>query len=140
MIILDTNVLSELMRATPHPAVMAWVARKDEKELFTTSITQAEVGYGVALLAAGQRRAQLENAIRQMFEQDFHQRILPFDSPAALIYGPLVAYRRQIGRPIAQADAQIAAIARAQGAMLATRNIDDFAECQIALVNPWEVA
>ncbi|AGY58300.1 PilT protein domain protein [Gloeobacter kilaueensis JS1] len=117
---------------------MAWVAQQNPQELFTTSIAEAEISYGVALLEAGQRRTQLESAVRQMFEQDFYRRILPFDSPAAVLYGPLVAQRRKLGKPIAQADAQIAAIVRAQAATLATRNIRDFTDCQLSLISPWQ--
>ena len=138
MILLDTNVLSEFMKAGPEPVVMEWVAQQNINELFTTTITQAEVYYGVAVLPVGKRRTQLEIVVRQMFEQDFYLQILPFDSKAALAYGGIVAHRKQLGRPIAHADAQIAAICRAQEAMLATRNISDFMDCQLSLVNPWE--
>lgn len=138
MIILDTNVLSEFMRAVPEPVVMDWIGKQKTSEIFVTTITQAEMHYGLALLPVGKRRNDMERAVRQMFEQDFQERILTFDSVAALEYAALASFRRQIGKPIAQADAQIAAIALAQNATLATRNISDFCDCQLTLVNPWQ--
>lgn len=138
MIILDTNVLSEFMRAAPNPVVMDWVGQQEISELFTTTITQAEVYYGLALLPIGKRRSDMERAARLMFDQDFQDRILTFDSVAAVEYAALASFRRQLGKSIAQADAQIAAIARAKRAVLATRNIPDFCDCQLILVNPWD--
>jgi toxin FitB len=113
VIILDTNVLSEFMRGLPDPRVMIWIAQYESSELFVTTITQAEMYYGLALLPVGKRRNELGRLVRQVFEQDFQQRILPFDSAAALEYATLAALRRQSGKPISQADAQIAAIADA---------------------------
>ncbi len=138
MIILDTNVLSEFMRAVPDSAVMDWIGHQKTSEIFVTTITQAEMYYGLALLPVGKRRSDMERAVRQMFEQDFQERILTFDSAAALEYAALASFRRQIGKPIAQADAQIAAIALAKHSILATRNISDFCDCQLTLVNPWQ--
>ena len=138
MIILDTNVLSEFMRAVPNPNVMAWIAQQIPSEVFVTTITQAEMYYGLALLPMGKRRSDMERAVQQMFEQDFLERILTFDSAAALEHAKLASLRRQIGKPIAQADAQIAAIALSKNAVLATRNIADFCDCHLTLVNPWE--
>ena len=138
MIILDTNVLSEFMRAVPNPTVMDWIEQQVSSEVFVTTITQAEIYYGLALLPMGKRRSDMERAVQQMFEQDFLERILTFDNVAALEYAKLASLRRQIGKPIAQADAQIAAIALSKNAVLATRNIADFCDCQITLVNPWE--
>lgn len=138
MIILDTNVLSEFMKAVPSPVVMDWVEQQEISELFTTTITQAEVYYGLALLPIGKRRSDMERAARLMFEQDFQDRVLTFDSLAAVEYAALASLRRQLGKPIAQADAQIAAIARANRAVLATRNIPDFSDCQLILINPWD--
>ena len=138
MIILDTNVLSEFMKAVPSPVVMDWVEQQEISELFTTTITQAEVYYGLALLPIGKRRSEMERAARLMFEQDFQDRVLTFDSLAAVEYAALASLRRQLGKPIAQADAQIAAIARANRAVLATRNIPDFSDCQLILINPWD--
>jgi predicted nucleic acid-binding protein len=138
VIILDTNVISEFMRVSPNPVVMDWISQQQSNNLFTTSITQAEVYYGLALLPEGKRRNDLESAARLMFEQDFEERILNFDSAAAVEYATLAAFRRQIGKPISQADAQIAAISRANRAVLATRNIPDFCDCQLILIDPWQ--
>lgn len=136
MIILDTNVLSEFMRAVPNPTVMDWISQQISSEVFVTTITQAEMYYGLALLPMGKRRSDMERAVQQMFEQDFSERILTFNSAAALEYAKLAALRRQIGKPIAQADAQIAAIALSKNAVLATCNILDFSDIQLTLVNP----
>ncbi len=138
MIVLDTNVVSELMKAKPSPAVLAWIARGDSSGYCTTSITQAEILHGVMLLPASRRRRAIESAAEAMFATDFAGRILAFDSSAARSYAELVSDRRRRGRPISQFDAQIAAIARAAGATLATRNVRDFEHCGIGVVDPWE--
>jgi len=137
MIILDTNIISEFTRETPNPTVMIWAAQQNIEELFITTITQAEIYYGLALLPISKRRSKLEKAMYQLFEQDFQQRILSFDSAAAFRYGTLAALRQQRGQPISHEDAQIGAIALAQNAVLATRNIADFRDSGITLVNPW---
>lgn len=126
------------MRVAPDPAVMDWIGQQEVSQLFITTITQAEMYYGLALLPVGKRRSDLERAVSQVFEQDFQQRILSFDSAAAIAYGMLAALRRQSGKPISQGDAQIAAIALSQNAVLVTRNISDFCDCQLTLINPWE--
>lgn len=138
MIILDTNVVSELMRPAPSPAVMAWVAAQPAALLCTTTITVAEVLYGLHLLPEGERRARLEAAATAMFEVDFAGRVFPFDSAAAVAYAGIAAERHQRGRPIAQFDAQIAAIARARSAAVATANVADFTGCGVKVVNPRE--
>lgn len=135
--ILDTNVLSELLRAEPSPAVLAWFAAQPPEGLFVTAVTQAEMMLGARLLPPGKRRTALERALSAMFDDDFSGRTLPFDSGAAAAYVDIVAERRSLGRPISQFDAQIAAIARTAGAKLATRNTGDFERCGIALVDPW---
>ena len=137
MIILDTNVISEAMKRTPAPQVLRWLSGRSASDLFLTTITQAEILYGVELLAKGRRRADLETAITSMFEQDFAGRILPFDGDAANEFAKIAAARRVLGRPIAQWNAQIAAIARSRGASLATRNTRDFERCGVTLINPW---
>lgn len=139
MIVLDTNVLAELMRRRPEPQVMAWVAARPPTALFTTSVTQAEVLYGVALLPDGKRRTDLERAARQMFSEDFAERVLPCNAAAAEEFAAIAAARRRGGRPIAQLDAQIAAVARSRGAGVATRNLHDFEHCGVELYNPWEL-
>ena len=113
MIILDTNVLSELMRPTPSPRVVAWVARQPAAELFTTSITEAEIFYGIELLAKGKRREGLLAAAEAMFAEDLAGRIFGFESEAARAFSRIAAHRHALGRPISHADAQIAAIAQA---------------------------
>ena len=135
--LLDTDVLSELLRADPEPAVLAWFAAQPTETLFISAVTQAEMSLGARLLPAGKRRAALEAALRVTFDEDFAGRILPFDSAAVGAYVDIVASRRGGGRPISQFDAQIAAIARQGRARLATRNVADFDGCGVEVVNPW---
>jgi predicted nucleic acid-binding protein len=137
MTILDTNVLSELMKPAPHAGVVAWVAAQPAASLYTTSITQAEILHGVMLLPQGRRRRALEGAATLMFAEDFGGRILGFGAEAAPHYAEIAADRRRAGRPISHFDAQIAAIARGTGGTLVTRNVADFAGCRIRVVNPW---
>lgn len=139
MIVLDTNVLSELMRTEPNDAVLRWVSAQPASSLFITAVTQAEVLYGLALLAEGARRTALEDAAERMFAEDFAGRILSFDGAAAREFAALTAERRRTGRPIAQFDAQIAAMARSRGAAVATRNVSDFEGCGIGVINPWSL-
>lgn len=137
MIILDTNVLSELMRPKPSANVAAWVAKQPITEIFTTTITEAEIFYGIELLAEGKRREQLLAAADAMFTEDLAGRVFGFESDAARAFSQIAAQRRSLGRPISHADAQIAAIVKARRARLATRNIGDFDDCGIDVVNPW---
>jgi toxin FitB len=139
MILLDTNILSELMRPAPEAAVEQWLADQPEASVFISAITEAELRYGVALMPSGKRRSALAAEIEGMMGEDFSGRILPFDSPAAIAFAEIAADRRQAGRPISQADAQIAAIARSRGAALATRNVPDFEGCGVEIVNPWDI-
>ncbi len=138
MIVLDTNVLSELMRPEPNGGVTAWVEGQPPQSLYTTSITEAEILHGVMLLPSGRRRKAFEAATEAMFREDFSGRVLPFGSQAALPYARIAVARRRAGRPISQFDAQIAAIAVSVGAALATRNVTDFEGCGVELVNPWD--
>ena len=140
MILLNTNILSELMRPAPEKGVEQWLTDQPDASVFISAITEAELRYGVALLPTGKRRSTLAAVIEDMLGEDFTGRILPFDSAAAVAFAEIAANRRQAGRPIAQADAQIAAIARSRGAALATRNVPDFEGCGIELVNPWTEA
>ncbi|WP_284619894.1 type II toxin-antitoxin system VapC family toxin [Aquabacterium humicola] len=135
--LLDTNVLSELLRARPDGTVLAWFAQQAADSLHVSAVTQAEMLLGARLLPAGKRRAQLEQALDAMFSEDFGARLLPFDSAAAIAFAPIVATRRAMGRPISQFDAQIAAIATSRGLRLATRNTADFEGCGVGLVDPW---
>jgi toxin FitB len=135
--LVDTNVLSELLRAVPAPQVLAWFSAQRADTLFVSAVTQAEMQLGARLMPSGKRRVAIESALRAMFEEDFVGRVLPFDTLAATAYVDIVSARQSAGRPIAQFDAQIAAIARQHGARLATRNESDFVDCGVTLVNPW---
>jgi predicted nucleic acid-binding protein len=138
MIILDTNVLSELMKSQPDPAVTEWVDAQPEPELFTTSITEAEIFLGVELLSIGKRRDVLLAAAERVFAVDFEGRILGFESESARAFSKISAHRRRLGKPISQADAQIAAIAQVRRAKVATRDIADFRDCGVEILNPWD--
>lgn len=134
MIIIDTNIISEMMRDSPDERVAAWIERVGR--LHTTAITLAEIDYGIARLPEGLRRERLAAAAAVVFA-DFDDVILPFDTRAARRYGGIVADRESAGRPIATADAQIAAICASRQATLATRNTADFEATDISLLNPW---
>ncbi len=140
MIVLDTNVISELMRAEPHPAVLGWVGRQPRELLYTTSINQAEILYGIGALPAGRRRAALTAAATAMFADDFAGRILPLEATAAGRYADIVVARRQAGNPIEGFDALIAATALGAGASVATRDTGGFAGCGLTLIDPWTTA
>lgn len=139
MIVLDTNVISELCRPAPAPTVVDWLATQDRDAVFITSVTAAELLYGVQILPSGQRREQLVQAMEGIIEE-FERRVLPFDEDAARVYAVIAAERKALGRPIAQFDAMIAAICRLHDAMLATRDVRDFEHCGIALLDPCVVA
>jgi len=139
VILLDTNVLSELMRPAPDAAVERWLTAQPDTSMFISAITEAELRYGAALLPSGKRRSMLTAEIEGMLDEDFGGRILPFDRLAAQAFAAIAADRRAAGRPISQADAQIAAITRSRGASLATRNVPDFDGCGIEVINPWSV-
>lgn len=139
MIILDTNVVSELMRPAPDPDVVAWVAGPEHAgrgALWLTAISEAELRLGVALMPPGARATAVGAAVAAMLAEDFAGRVLPFDGAAARAYAAICAERRAAGRPIAAFDAMIAAIARATGATVATRNQRDFEGCGVDIVNP----
>jgi toxin FitB len=137
MIVLDTNVISEVIKPDPSAKVIDWLARELPSNIFTTAITQSELLYGIELMPRGKRRAALETAIIKILKEIMGDRILPFDSQAAEVYARIAASRRSIGKPISEPDAQIAAIVHSRGASLATRNIGDFQHCGIKVVNPW---
>lgn len=138
--LLDTNVLSELLQAEPDGQVLRWFSQQHADALFVSAITQAEMLYGAALLPRGRRRAQLEQALQAMFDEEFARRVLPFDGQAAVAYAALVATRRSAGTPISQFDAQIAAIALTHRATLVTRNVGDFGGCGLTIINPWQAS
>lgn len=137
MILLDTNVVSELMKAAPHAGVRAWVDAQSRAELYTSTLTQAEILSGIAILPRGKRRDGLARAAQQVFEIEFAGRLLGLSSAAARAYADIVATRRAVGRPIDAVDALVAAVARAADARLATRNTADFERCGVRLVDPW---
>jgi predicted nucleic acid-binding protein len=136
-ILVDTNVVSELMRAAPARSVLDWFAAHDPSILILSAVSEAELRAGAAFLPAGRRRDALRAAIDAMVEEDVGGRVLPFDSGAAKAYAIIAAARQAAGRPIAQADCQIAATARAHGAAVATRNGSDFEGCGIGVIDPW---
>jgi predicted nucleic acid-binding protein len=138
MIVLDTNVLSEVLRPSPSAAIIRWLADQEPLAVFITAVTQAEVLCGVEAMPAGKRRTALRDAVEQMLSEEFQGRILPFDEVAARVYAKIVSDREAIGRPISQFDAMIAAIASAHRAAVATRNVRDFEQCGLRLINPWE--
>lgn len=137
-IILDTNVLSELMRSQPAPIVVAWFARQTAATFYVTAITQAEILLGIALLPAGKRRDMLSNAADKMFSEEFFGKCLPFDDSCSALYASVVANRRRAGFSMTTEDAQIAAIALNCKLSLATRNTKDFLHIEgLNLSNPW---
>lgn len=140
MIVLDTNVVSELMRPAPEPDVTRWVDSLDVSDIMLTAVTAAELMYGVARLPNGRRRRELRAKVDGLLTEDFQDRILPFDALAATHYADIVAERERSGLQITMADGQIAAICRNWNAGLATRNIDDFVDTGVELINPWDLA
>ncbi len=137
MIVLDTNVISELMRVEPHPKVLAWVAAQPRMLLYTTRINQVEVLYGIAALPEGRWREALASTAVAIFDEDMAGHILPFGAAAAARYAGVAAARRRAGRPIEGFDALIAATALAAGASVATRDTTGFVDCGLALIDPW---
>lgn len=140
MIVLDTNVLSELTRTKPEAAVLAWQDSLPVAEVATTAITAGELLYGVARLPSGRRKTALAEAVHALINDDFAGRVEPFDALAAQAYALVVTDREKIGRPISVADAQIAAICPARGATLATHNTKEFLDTGIELVDPWHTS
>jgi predicted nucleic acid-binding protein len=139
VIVLDTNVISELARQVADVGVLTWLDSLEISDVATTAITAAELRYGLARLPDGRRKRELTGVIRGILTEDFHGRILPFDEGSSVQYANIVADRERIGRPIGVADAQIASICRDVGAVLATRNTPDFEETGVELVNPWNL-
>jgi toxin FitB len=140
VIVLDTNVISELMRAAPDARVLAWAAAQPRALLCTTHINQAEILHGIAALPEGRRRVALAAAAEAMFAEDFAGRILPFGAAAVARYPGIVLARRRAGNPIDGFDALIAATALAAGAGVATRDTGGFAGCGLTLIDPWTAA
>ncbi len=140
MIVLDTSVVSELMRPAPEPGVTSWVDSLDVSDVLLTAVTAAELMYGVARLPKGRRRRELRAMVDGLLAEDFRDRVLPFDALAAAHYVDIVADRERSGLQIGMADAQIAAICRNWNVGLATRNVGDFVDTGVDLINPWDLA
>jgi predicted nucleic acid-binding protein len=139
MIVVDTNVVSELIRPQPAPSVIGWVRQHGTFALHTTAITVAEIRYGIERLTDGRRKDQLSEAAVEVFSA-FAEQVLPFDARAALEYAAVVCDRDRVGLPIDGFDAQIAAICRAHRAALATRNTKDFRDVGVDIIDPWRYA
>ncbi len=135
--LLDSNVVSELIRKVRNPAVVSWAARLALEDLFFSAVGEAELRYGAALLPAGRRRQTLLTDIDDMLREAFEERVLPFDREAAREYADIAASRRSAGRPVAPADCQIAAIARSRNMTVATRNVRDFENIGVDIIDPW---
>lgn len=140
MIVLDTNVISELMRPAPNPAVITWVAAQPRSSLYTTSINRAEILYGVAALPAGRRREGFDAVVQAIFSEEFAGRVLSFDGSAAEHYARIAMARRTAGVRIEGFDALIAAVTAAAGFRIATRDVGGFEGCGLEVINPWDVA
>ena len=137
MIVIDTNVISEVMKPSPSLAVLEWLNQQNSNSLFVSTITLGEIEYGLRILPAGKRRYDLKERFEQFMFQAFRQRILVFDEAAARSYGEVMGHRKELGRPMSVPDGQIAAIARSRGFAIATRNTSDFEECGVDLFNPF---
>lgn len=137
IVLLDTNVVSEMMRPEASPIVLKWFSRQHSQELYSSSVSLAEIFYGIQLLPRGKRRDELLAGAEKMFTNVLAGRLFAFEDEAAHACARIASVRRKAGRPIAEMDAQIAAIAHVHGATLATRNSADFEDCGIRLVNPW---
>jgi predicted nucleic acid-binding protein len=137
MVILDTNVVSELMREAPHPVVLRWLRGQKTGHLHLTSLTVAEIRRGLELLPEGRRRKALEKAFATFLHKGFAGRILPFTEKTTPFYAPLYRARVRAGLGVGELDLLIAGISREHGARLATRNTADFHECGLDLINPW---
>ena len=138
MIILDTNVISEFMTSKPEESVRNWLNKQVSLSLYVSTITIAEIGYGLRAMPQGKRQRLLNDRFEQFIDLVFDTRILSFEEKAAKKYGEVMGHRKEIGRPMSVCDGQIAAIAKTTGFCVATRNIKDFEECQIKLINPFE--
>lgn len=138
MIVLDTNIVAEMMRGAPAPQVVAWLNEQETSSLFLTTITLGEIAYGLWVLPQGRRRRRLEEGFARILAEAFAGRILPLDEDAAHRYGEVMGRRQKMGRPLAALDGQIAAVAWAHGHAVATRNVRDFVDCGVELINPFE--
>jgi len=138
MILIDTNIVSEVMRPSPASTVVNWLNNQDSQRLYLSVISITEIGYGLRLLPNGSRRHQLSERFDHFVEAAFGQRVLNFDQKAAHAYADIMGHRKEIGRPMSVPDGQIAAVARAHGFAVATRNAKDFEMCDLQIINPFE--
>lgn len=138
MIVLDTNVLSELARPAPNQRVLDWVDRQDSSDLVITVVTAAEVRAGVAQLPHGRRKNDIDARMESLLTETFGGAVLPFDLDSTLHYADIVSTRRRAGTPISAFDAEIAAICRQYQATLATRNVADFVATGVEIIDPWK--
>ncbi len=138
MILLDTNVVSEVMKPSPADGVLRWLDDQETEDLYLSTITIAEISFGIRILPDGRRRRTLNESFEEFVSRGFEQRILDFDTTAAYVFGDLMARRREAGRPMSFPDGQIAAIARRHHFSLATRNVRDFDLCGLETLNPFE--
>jgi toxin FitB len=139
MILVDTNIISEMMKSAPTVSVTEWIDSQDVMQLYIAAITIGEIAYGLQVLADGKRRRFLEEAFDKSIKESFEDRILSFDEAAAHFYGNIMGRRKELGRPMSILDGQIAAIARANDCALATRNIKDFQNCDLKLIDPFKM-
>ena len=139
MILIDTNVISAIMAPMPPSAVLAWLDQQHSDSLYLSSVTVAEIASGIMILPGGKRRETLKSRFEDFVIRGFAQRVLVFDIEAAIEYGKVMARRRDLGRPLSVPGGQIAAIARHHGIMVATRNLRDFEDCGLDLVDPFAV-
>lgn len=137
MILLDTNVVSEVMKVRPAESVLAWLDAQDSNRLYVSAVTIGEIAYGLRLLPDGKRRSELRERFERFVALAFDQRILAYDESAARVYGELMGERKELGRPMSLPDGQIAAIARRNHLAIATRNVADFENCGVDIVNPF---
>jgi predicted nucleic acid-binding protein len=137
VILLDTNVISEIMKVSPAETVVDWLNDQKSTELYISAVTIGEIEYGLRILPAGRRQLQLRERFERFVARAFSQRFLVYDEAAARNYGEIMGYRKEIGRPMSVPDGQIAAIARSSGLAVATRSIGDFEDCGIELVDPF---
>ena len=137
MILLDTNIVSEVMRATPDAMVVEWLNRQDSSALYLSTITIGEIAYGLRILPQGKRRSRLGERFEHFVAQAFAHRVLAFDEPAARLYAEVMGARKERGRPMSAMDGQIAAIARCNHLAVATRNVADFEHCGLDVLDPF---
>ena len=137
MILLDTYVVSEVMTPSPSVQVLDWLDSQRSSDLYLSTVTIAEIGFGLAVLPAGKRRQDLQHRFERFVTQGFEQRILSFDAMAARLYGEVMGHRRALGRPLSSLDGQIASIALVQQQAIATRNVRDFEDCGLEVIDPF---